>query len=254
MIETFYQQMGIPESCHLGQKVFKKHFYENSTLNSADKKAFTDDIDDIQWCYTLKPQTINIPAFTNTERDYAEVAIIQVNLKEITRYQRIAQIIQRTIPYPLLLVFYYDNQIALSVADKSINQVDKEKIKVNDRYETDWIDLHRPSEAEQDFISSYSIKNFSYQNFYAFYSDISACIIALNCAKLGGNYTLKTEYSLEQRIACLDAIRQTQQKIQSLRAALKKETQFNHQLNLNMQIKQLEQTLAQDKQKVTGNG
>ena len=48
------------------------------------------------------------------------------------------------------------------------------------------------------------------------------------------------ECSLEQRIEYLDAIRQSQQKIQSLRTALKKETQFNRKLNLNMQIKSLE--------------
>jgi flagellar biosynthesis chaperone FliJ len=83
---------------------------------------------------------------------------------------------------------------------------------------------------------------------------MTTCIIALNCAKLGGRFTLKTELSLEQRIEYLDAIRQAQQKIQSLRTVLKKETQFNHKLNLNMQIKQLEKALAQDKQRVTGNG
>jgi len=83
---------------------------------------------------------------------------------------------------------------------------------------------------------------------------MTACIIALNCATLSGSYTLKTELSLDQRIEYLNAIRQTQQKIQSLRTALKKETQFNHKLNLNMQIKQLEQILAQDKQRVTANG
>ena len=254
MIESFYQKMDIPESCFLGQKIFKKLFYDNASFNNADKKAFTDDIEEIQWQYTLKPETINIPAFSNQERDYSEVAIIQVNLKEITHYQRFAQIIQRTIPYPVLLIFYHNKQILLSVADKLINQIDQEKIKVNDFYATDWIDLQDPDQQQQDFINSFNIKHFSYQDFYAFYNDITACIIALNCAKLGGRYTLTTEISLEQRIEYLDAIRQSQQKIQSLRSALKKETQFNHKLNLNMQIKQLEQTLAQDKQRVTGNG
>jgi len=250
MITTFYQQMAIPESCFLRQKIFKKHFYENATLNSADKKAFTDDIDEIHWLYTLKPETINIPALVNTERDYSEVAIVQVNLTENARYPRIAQIIQRTIPYPLLLVFYHKNHIVLSVADKQINQVDQEKIKVNDFYEAGWIDLDEPSKADQAFIKSFVIKNFSYQNFYAFYTDMTACIIALNCAKLGGSYALNTECSLEQRIEYLEIIRQTQQKIQTLRASLKKETQFNHKLEINMQIKQSQLTLEKLKNKL----
>jgi len=250
MITTFYQQMEIPEPCFLKQKVFKKHFYENVTLNRVDKKAFTDDIDEIHWLYTLKPETINIPALVSTERDYSEVAVVQVNLTENARYQRIAQIIQRTIPYPLLLVFYHKNHIVLSVADKQINQVDQEKVKVNDFYDTGWIDLGEPSKAEKDFIKSFIIKKFSYQNFYAFYADMTACIIALNCAKLGGSFTLNTECSLEQRIEYLENIRQTQQKIQTLRAALKKETQFNHKLGINMQIKQSQLTLEKLKNKL----
>ena len=112
----------------------------------------------------------------------------------------------------------------------------------------------RPNKASTCFNERLPIKQFSYQDFYAFYNDMTACIIALNCATLSGSYTLKTELSLDQRIEYLNAIRQTQQKIQSLRTALKKETQFNHKLNLNMQIKQLEQILAQDKQRVTANG
>lgn len=254
MIEQFYQQMAIPESCQLDQRVFKKLFYENTALNSADKKAFVEDIEDILWRYTLKPETINIPAFINQERDYSELAVIQVNLKNDARYQRIAQVIQKAIPYPVLLVFVHQQQLALSVADKVINQVDQEKVRLNTSYQTDWINLKSPNEAEQDFLNSCSIRQFSYQDYYAFYKDLTARIIALQCAKLGGRYQLDTEDSLEQRTDLLNDIHQAQQKIHALKNELKKETQFNRQVNLNMQIKHLEQTLEQHKQRVTGHG
>ena len=94
--------------------------------------------------YTLKPETINIPAFINEEYDYSEVAILQVQLRETKHYKRLAQIIQRTIPYPLLIIFSHDDHIALSVADKQINRVDHNKIKVADFQETHWIDLNSP--------------------------------------------------------------------------------------------------------------
>ena len=105
MIEAFYQKMAIPKACFLGNRVYKKLFYENAPLNVTDKKAFGDDIVTIQWRYTLKPETINIARFQDDERDYPEIAVLQVNLKENKYYKRIAQIIQRAIPYPLLIVF-----------------------------------------------------------------------------------------------------------------------------------------------------
>ncbi len=64
--------------------------------------------------------------------------------------------------------------------------------------------------------------------------------------------SVKPEVSLEQRIEYLNAIRQAQQKIQSLRTVLKKETQFNHKVELNIKIKQNEQQLKQIIVHITG--
>ena len=60
-LEQFYQNMAVPEACALGKRIYKKQFYENGQLNAADKKAFVEDIEGIEWRYTLKPSTINIP-------------------------------------------------------------------------------------------------------------------------------------------------------------------------------------------------
>lgn len=250
MIEGFYQKLAIPESCHLGKRVFKKLFYENAALNAADKKAFTEDIEDIHWLYTLKPETINIGRFQDDEHDFSEVAILQVNLKDKKPYKRIAQVIQRAIPYPLMIVFVEGSNMALSLADKRINRADREKITVAAFYETDWLDLAHLTEAEQAFLDSCAITRFSYHNFYEFYGDLTARIIALNCAQLNGTFTLDTALSRQERIDLLTHIRQTQQQLAELRAALKNESQFNRKVQLNVQIKKLAEDLEHDTAKV----
>lgn len=250
MIEGFYQKLAIPESCHLGKRVYKKLFYENANLNAADKKAFTDDIDDIHWLYTLKPETINIGRFQDDEHDFSEVAILQVNLKDKKPYKRIAQVIQRAIPYPLMIVFVEGSSMALSLADKRINRADREKITVVAFHETDWLDLANLTEAEQAFLDNCAITGFSYHNFYEFYGDLTARIIALNCAHLNGTFNLDTALSRQERLDLLTHIRQTQQQLAELRAALKNESQFNRKVQLNMQIKQLEQQFNQQRQQL----
>ena len=250
MIEAFYQKLAIPDPCFLGKRVYKKLFYENAPLNATDKKAFTDDIEDIQWRYTLKPETINIASYEDGEREYHEVAIIQVSLKSPQHYKRMAQVIQRAIPYPLLVIFTEGSRIALSVADKRINRADRQKIRVEAFYETDWMDLTNLSEVEAIFLENCTITHFSYHNFYAFYGDLVARIIALNCSKLSGSYALETELSQEERIDLLNSVRQTQLKLAELRGDLKKESQFNRQLELNIQIKKLVQELEQHKAKI----
>ena len=63
IIDLFYKKLAIPDDCYLGKRVYKKLFYENAKLGVTDKKAFTNDIEEIEWHYTLKPETINIHSF-----------------------------------------------------------------------------------------------------------------------------------------------------------------------------------------------
>lgn len=109
----FYEKLALPDSCYLGKRIYKKLFYENTQLNATDKKSFSNDIETIEWSYTLKPETINIARYEDDEREYFEIAVIEVTLKEPKRYKRIGQIIQGAIPYPVLIVFKHESAIAV---------------------------------------------------------------------------------------------------------------------------------------------
>jgi len=112
------------------------------------------------------------------------------------------------------------------------------------------MDLANLTEAEQAFVDSCAMTRFSFNNFYEFYGDLTARIIALNCAHLNGTYTLENALSREERIELLCRIRQAQQQLAELRAALKNESQFNRKVQLNVQIKKLAEELEHDKAKV----
>ena len=94
MIEALYAKMMIPESCRLGKRVFKKLFHDNAKLSSADKKALADDVDTILWQYTFKPTTIPIQPYEDDQREYLEIALLQVNLKQTGRVKRLAEIVR----------------------------------------------------------------------------------------------------------------------------------------------------------------
>ena len=140
MIADFYQKLALPDACYLGKRVYKKLFYENASLSALDKKYFIEDVVDIQWSYTLKPDTIAIARYEDHEREYHEIALMQVNLKTPQHRKRLAQIIQKAIPYPLLIAFTEGSRFALNMADKRINQADRDKIRVEAFYDTEWLD------------------------------------------------------------------------------------------------------------------
>lgn len=246
----FFSKLEIPDPCYLGKRIFKKLFYENTKLNATDKKAFVNDIEEIEWIYTLKPETINIQRYEDDEHEYLEVAIIQVKLKENFRYKRIAEIIQRSIPYPLVIVFRHNDSIALNLALKRINRADQNKIMVKEFHYADWISLENPLAHEIAFLENLEIKSFSYNNFYEWYADFLQRVVALNCAQISGSYELNYEEPGIDRVEELEQIYNLEQKQIELRSVLKKETQFSKKVDLNIQIKKTTQQIDDHKSRI----
>jgi hypothetical protein len=244
MIDTLYKKMAIPDACHLGKRVFKKLFYENAKLGATDKKAFREDIDVINWQYTLKPSTISIQAYEDNQREYHEVAILQVDLKTLNRTNRIAEIIHRAIPYPLVVVFTNKTNCTLSLAHKRFSQAEKGAIVAEKFLITDWIDLLDPTPIHQAFLDSIAVSEMPHTHFYAFYSAFTDRLIALDCGILTGQYRIESTASKRQdRKDKLTVCHELEIQIVGHKAAIIKETQFNRQVELNMKMKALENQL-----------
>lgn len=73
----------IPSSCRVDQTIFKKLFQENAALSAADRSLFRDVVDRISWRYCLKPETVNITTFTDEVREYAEIEVVEVTLRQV---------------------------------------------------------------------------------------------------------------------------------------------------------------------------
>ncbi|HSO82541.1 DUF4391 domain-containing protein [Thiocapsa sp.] len=252
MIQALYDNLGIPDTCRLGKRVFKKLFEENATLGTSDRKALREDLDSVIWVYTLKPCTIRIQPYEDTERDYPEIAVLQADLRTTKGVDRLARIIHRAIPYPVILVFNHQapvkhHQCLISLAHKRFSQAEKGAIVADDFVATGWIDLAEPSPLQQAFLASLRIADLPQVHFHAVYTAIADRIVALGCSDLSGEYRLEPDPGRRaQRRERLTACRALESRIGALKARIRKETQFNRQVELNTQIKQLEQQLLED--------
>ncbi len=247
MIELLYSKLAIPETCHLGNRVYKRLFRENAELSVTDRKAFADDIDTITWQYTLKPSTIPIQVYEDDDREYSEIAVLQVNLKTLRRTARIAEIIHRAIPYPLVLIFAFEGSCALSLAHKRFSHAEKGATVVEEFRTTEWIDLVHPTPTQQEFLDSLTISSLPFTHFFAFYSGLVERLISLDCAHLTGAYVIGTTIgqreSRRKRLAICHAL---ELEITEQRVSVKKETRFNRQVELNIKIKELESQLQRE--------
>nr|MBC8556038.1 DUF4391 domain-containing protein [Candidatus Brocadiales bacterium] len=96
--DSFLLSLGIPNACKLNKSIYKKMFLDNGILDATDKKCLKDDVDKIRWLYTLKPGTINIAPYNDSEREYPEVAVLHIELSSPNRFKRVAHFINRSIP------------------------------------------------------------------------------------------------------------------------------------------------------------
>ncbi len=227
-----YDFLNIPDSCFIGNTIYKKLFYENADLSTSDKSLFTDTISKITWIYCLKPETINIPAYKDEVRDYPEIEVIEVLVHKDYKLKRIAEIIMRTIPYPMVLIFKLEDKRKLYVAHQRTNQNDSSKNTIEEFIATDWL------ESDSALFDKLDIKQMRFANFYALYSDIVDTISIYNLSTImptDDNITGAEARELSAKIEDIE------QEITSLRAKLKKETQFNRKMELNIEIKRLEQ-------------
>lgn len=238
------QTVGLPLTCKIGRKIFKKQFIENFALGINERKMLSDQVESITLEYLLNKNTINILPFINEERDYSETAFVSVAITDKAKYKSVAAIIQN-IPYPLIVFLLYEHDVMVSIAPKRINKADTSKLVVEESHFTEWINTQNPSKLETAFVESLAAKNHPFTDLYAFYNSYLDKIIAFNASKHSGQLSTNEETkALLEQIAAIEA------KITELKNKIKKETNFNDKVNLNIELKYANDRLSDLKGKL----
>lgn len=256
MSDLLYAMMGIPDTCFIGQRVYKKHFYDRARLTGADKKALSEDVELITWRYSLKASTIAIAPYEDGIREYEEIAFLHVDLRSPRRIGRLADIIHKAIPYPVVIVFQHDPgesddgysgaYWAISVAPKRLNQSGGDGLVVEEVLTTAWMAPDVATPWARGFLHHVRLQNLPQNHFYELYTAMVDRIRALAWAEVTEHFTVaSTEAARERQRERMDKYRALEAEVARLRATMKRETQFNRKVELNMKIKQLDNDMQQ---------
>jgi len=226
---NIYEKLNIPIQCEIDKTIFKKTFYENAPLTKTDKALFTDSISKITWLYCLNQDTLNVIPYKTTEREYIEIEVIEVELAEEKGIKRIAEIVMRAIPYPMMLFFKLGDKFQLYLSHQRFNFADNSKITLDKFESTEWFDCNISLWDKLDF------KGFRYTNFFDMYSDIIDAVSLYNAISI-----TQDDITPEQARELLRRNAEIENQLALLRAKLKKATEFNRKMEINMEIKWLE--------------
>ena len=229
-----YEQMQLPEAARLDERMAKHLFYQQPKFTRRDEALFTKDIERITLRYALTPETTHLAPYRDDVREYGDVLVLEIALRNAARRQRIAELFWQYLPRPQALVFTMgesSERYALALALVRTNQADRtrntveETLTMDDLAATDalWAQLAYPTIPATDF----------YQLVRGAFDRMSAekARRELGCNGLDGaaaRQALARDAALAQEIA-------------ELRAQMKKELPFQRKAELNMKIKRIEQ-------------
>ncbi len=240
-MERFYEKLNIPKACLLDNTIFKKAFLDNADLLSSDKKILNDVIKKIVWKYCLKPETINILPYVAEDREYLEIEVIEVQVTDISKSKRIAEIIMRAIPYPIFLVLCKGVQIQLVTGDMRKNLSDSSKVTVDEFVFTEWFDLNNVDEITQKLLSDLNVSNLNFTDYFQMYQDLTGKLNFYNISRQKGEVVSEkeTNMSASDIKKNYDEIKFIGSKIEALQNQVKKNTPINEKVEISVQLKQL---------------
>ena len=256
--------LNLPESARVDQRVPKKLLLENGAPTASDKRLITDAIEDIQWLAALKPNTIGVPEYRDTQREYLEIAVLAVTLRgaiKPTSLSRLVELVHRAVPYPVLLLLVDEPTLILSLAHKRWAQNEAGKIVLDGDLMsaslpctasgTTEADTKARPEAEHAFVQSLAIARQPQASLHALYQGWIECVQALHAARRTGSYQAAAtpEQAAARRQALVDCQR-LEGEISRLRTQAAKEKQLARQVELNLTLKRIQSELAAAQQQL----
>ena len=245
--------LSLPSGALVNQRVPKKLLVENGAPTAADKRRINEGIEEIHWLASLKPNTIGVPDYCDDVREYLEIALLAVTLRQDAKAGRLSELIHRAIPYPLFLVLSQGDQTTLSLAHKRRAQNEAGKFVLDGDVVEVTVSGNAPLSAEVNrlFLDAMALGNQPRANLWLLYQGWIDTLVALQASQLTGTFTqAATKEAAIARRGAVQKCRGLELQIASLRNAAEKEKQMARLVELNLEIKGLEVELAEAEEKL----
>lgn len=257
--------LALPERARVDQRVPKKMLADHGAPTAADRRLLTDGIEELQWIAALKPGTVAVPEHRADGREYLEVAVLSVQVRathgKASQWLRLAELVHRAVPYPVLLIQTLapsaaatpddgspspPAQLALSLAHKRPAQNEVGKVVLDGELVRSELLGTDPSAASVagPLLEAMALDRQPHQDLMALYQGWMDCLTAAEAARLTGNFRLPNgpTAAAAQRDA-LRACQRLEQEAARLRSLAAKERQIAKQVDLNLALQRLQADL-----------
>lgn len=150
---------------------------------SADKKILETHIASMKLVSILNEQTIRVRSYKDDEYSYQSIYAFYIELKKDDSITALSNLIHSAFPEPTILIYQKDNTNYISLAEKRINKVEKDKTVVEE------VVLCKISESATD--GQISLKSKSGKDLKEYYSNIVTWLYKLKMLSITNVYPEK---------------------------------------------------------------
>ena len=201
----------LSNECKIDKNIPKEVIYKNAEANEKLKRIFIDNVEKIRFMYLLNFSNSNIQSYISDNERFEEIDFIKIILKEKGKENIISKLFHQLIPKSTVIILEFKNEILISTSDK---RTDKEKIILEEVFNSNWIDV------ENKMLKELEYKKLNSTNLKLFYEDITEKVRVINLSK-----KLNCENSIESEN--IDLLEKLNKEIEELKVFRKKETQIN---------------------------
>lgn len=230
--------LNIPERAIVSKKISKAFFIRNFELSSADKKILND-IVTMEWLASIKSSNSNITVVQNETYIFEEIQVMTCTLSgNLTKgpIDRVANLFQKHIPYPIVLVIENVDEFVVNVCDKKINQNDKSKRTIEAVINSPNVSKLYKNELVGAFFEGLDFAVLDKTNLETTYKSYTNAIVQFQTAMVTGTFNKRSSIRTEDDLKHLETIQKTEKEILTLSNQIKKESQLNTRVSLNIQI------------------
>ena len=244
----------IPERSILDKKLTKAFFLKNFELSVVEKKLLNNSIQSMEWLASIKPSIANIPALVNSNYSYEEIQIFvcTVNDNQLNELaDKCIALLQKYIPYQMLVIVEDESDFVINATDKRINLNDASKRTIERYCTTSSLSKLYNSELSKAFYSSLDFAALDKTNLETTYKSYLQAIVQFQAATITGTFNKRSHSRSEEDMLQLAQIETIEKEVLRLSGQLKKETQLNNKVSLNIEIQNQLKEIEKIKHKLT---
>lgn len=199
-------------------KVIPKNAFDTVTT-ARQKKKLAELVERIRWANKLSAETINLSG-----KDISEIQVFEIELRKPDEVADLLDVFDKAIPYPIVFWVFLNDKVFIRASKKHSHPAQENRTVIDWTFKTEWMNRSAINYA-------FDLKKSLDHIFYNF------------CQQLSSGHA--TTGTLDDLVAFEQQYTQLCSKIDQVKTSIKRATQFNKKVALNLELKKLEDQLSQ---------